>query len=715
MDTNLIDQALAQANLAKGLDDQERNKIADQVVQMYEYDERSRKHWLDRNDEWMKLALQTQENKDFPWPNASNVKYPLLTVAALQFASRAFPALLSSSDVVKVKVFGSDPTGELAEKASTIGKHMSYQVLHEMSGWEEDMDKLCYILPIIGTCFKKVYYDPILKVNCSELVFPRDLVINYWAKNLAEARKTHKLYYTPNRIFELINADYYLDVPDVKLPGTILDNRVDNTSNQGQMLDGSDQMTPRLILEQHTLLDLDKDGYAEPYIVTVDKESGKLLRISARFRKNDLVQEGGKIVAIKPCEYFVKYTFLPNPDGGFYGAGFGLLLGAVNEALNTLINQLIDSGTINNLQGGFLAKGIRVNKGPMPMAPGEWIPVNNYGDDLRKGIVPLPTKEPSAVLFNLLGLLATTGREIASVSEQMTGKFPGQNTPASTTSAVLEEGMKVFTSIHKRIHRDLGVEFKLLYKLNQTYIPTRVDFTLPVAGTDATQNYKVGAGDYTELPIQGEASQGDTFVSVIPASDPSMINDSQKVLKVQQLLELQGTLGTLNPAEITKVAMDNIDIGNKEALMTPPPPSGPSEIEIKMMHEQEIARSNQANEKLAYMKEMSESMKRQSESTLNYAKAQQLGDSAMVEQAKIEAERIKTQEESFRRQMELMFKAEEHKMDMEFKREEGALNLQTKEVEGMQKLDHNERMATAKEEQMRKQASMKKSKEKSGK
>ena len=703
---NLIDLALSQANLAKGLDEDQRNKIAMQVVEMYEQDEMSRKSWIDQNEEWMKLALQVVEKKTFPWQDASNVKYPLLTVAALQFASRAYPALVSSQDIVKAKVFGPDPDGELAQKADTISRHMSYQLLYEVQGWEEDMDKLCYILPIVGTCFKKIYYDPIIKQNCSELVLPKDLVVNYWARNLEEARKTHKLWYTSNKIRELTHAEYYLDVEETKRPGEIApyEGRRDVTESTQPGPYSDDKLTPRLVLEQHTWLDLDEDGYNEPYIVTVDKESGKLLRISARFRQNDVKMEGDTLVSIRPCEYFVKYMFLPNPDGGFYGAGFGLLLGGINEALNTIINQLIDAGTLNNLQAGFMSKGIRINKGPMGIRPGEWVQVNNYGDDLRKGIFPLPVKEPSPVLFNLLGILAQTGREIASVSETMTGKFPGQNTPASTTSAVLEEGMKVFTSIHKRIHATVGKEFRLFYKNNQVYMPARVEFTMPLAGTDTTENYVARQNDYASLPLQGEAAQGDPFMSIVLSSDPSMINDSQKVLKTQQLIEIQGTLGTLNPMEITKVALDNIDVANKQALMTPPPPSIPPEIQLKQAELEELKRSNQVKEQLEYATLMSESRKRESEVVLNFAKAQQLGDAAMIEQAKVEAERVKTQEESFRRMLELQFKREEHQMEMEFKQQEHGMDMQLKAVEGQQKIIQNERMASAKLEQQKKAA-----------
>lgn len=709
MDTSsLIDMALTQANLAKGLEEAERQKIASDVVSMYEVDEQSRQEWLRQNEQWMKLALQVMERKTFPWEGASNVKYPLLTIAALQFASRAYPALVNSQDIVKAKLFGPDPDGSKAQTAATISQHMSYQLLYETDGWVEDMDKLCYILPIVGTCFKKVYYDNLNERNCSELVMPKDLVVNYWARDLQNARKTHKLYYTTNKIREMINSEFYLDYKEAKDPGTVLRQEYNNiTTRSDAFISGDDRLTPRLILEQHTFLDLDDDGYYEPYIVTVDYESRELLRISARFRQNDVKREGNKIIAITPCEYFVKYIFLPNPDGGFYGAGFGLLLGGINEALNTLINQLIDAGTISTLQAGFMSKGIRINKGPMKLAPGEWIPVNNFGDDLRKGIFPLPVKEPSTVLFQLLGVLASTGKEIASVSEVLTGKFPGQNTPASTTSAVIEEGMKVFTSIHKRIHQTVGNEFKLFYKNNQVYLPTRVEFTVPLAGTNQTQNHVVRQSDYSQMQLQGEGKAGDPFVSVVLASDPSMINDSQKILKVQQLLELQQHLNTLNPMEITKVAMDNIDVENKVAIMTPPPPQDPPEIALKKAELQETMRSNQANEKLEYMKLVSESAKRQSEAALNYAKAQQLGNEQATIYAEMEAERVKTQEESFRRMLELQFKHEEHQMDMQHKEQAHQGDMALKHVEGQQKLMQNEQMFQAKQEQAKKQASMK--------
>lgn len=692
-DNSVIDMALSKANLAKGLEEQKRNNIANDVIRLYRQDEQSRKAWLEQNNLWMKLALQVTENKTFPWTGASNVKYPLLTTAALQFSARAYPALVASNDIVKIKVFGNDPEGQLTQKVNTLSKHMSYQVLHEMKGWEEDMDRLCYILPIIGTCFKKVYYDPVTGTNCSELVLPKDLVVNYWAKDLCKARKTHKLYYSTNECVERINNEYYLDVEDVRKPGTMAGNQDEQVSQKANLGSTSDDsFVPRIILEQHTLLDLDEDGYAEPYIVTVDLESGKLLRIGARFRKGD-VQFGDKhkIVSIKPLEFFVKYDFLPNPDGGFYGAGFGLLLGGINEALNTLINQLIDSGTISNLQSGFISKGIRIGKGEQPVRPGEWIPVNAFADDLRKGIFPLPSKEPSSVLLQLLGILAQTGKEISSVSEVFTGKFPGQNTPASTTSAVIEEGMKVFTSIHKRIHRTCGEEFTLLYKLNQVYAPERADFTLPIEGTDGqSQNMVAKRADYAQMPIQGEQPAGEAFVKVLIGSDPNMINDAQKILKGQQLLEIQANLRTLNPQTITKTILETQGHDNIPELMTPPPPSTPPEIQLKQAELAELTRSNQMNEKIAVQTLISESKKRESEVVLNFAKASQLADQAGMAQAEAEMQRVQAEEELYRKHLEQIMGMQEH-----------AQTLQQNEDLHQQSMSHAEEMNAAKVQQVK--------------
>lgn len=635
--------------------------IAQRVVQGYEKDLLSRKDWEEMNKEYMKLACQIMEEKNYPWPKASNVKFPILTTAALQFASRAYPALVSGFDVVKAKAIGNDSEGKYNAVAQTISTHMSYQLLYEMPDWDEDMDKLCFILPITGTVFKKTYYDPHKGTNCSELILARDLVVDYWAKNLDSAyRKTHRIYRTPNEIISrqraniYVNDEEYLKDAGLDRGGSIdIESKTEQGVSQGKAPD-PDEASPRMLLEQHTFFDLDDDGYEEPYVITLDYESKKILRIVARFYKEGVEIEDDKIIKIVPCEYFTKFGFLPNPDGGFYDLGFGLLLGGVNGAVNTLINQLIDAGTLANIQGGFISKGIRVKQGDMKLSPGQWITVNNFGDDLKKGIFPLPVKEPSNVLFQLLGTLAQSGKELASIAEIFTGKMPGQNTPASTTMATIEQGLKVFTAIYKRIYRSLGEEFEKLYALNKLYLPEKVSFNVEVAGED--KHITVKKSDY-QLPTQAE--QGQAFVRIVPAADPNMVSETQKLVKAQGLLELI-QLGTINPAEATKQILEQQGQANIKQLMTMPPPQPNPEVEMKQ-------------------KELE--MKMQIEQQKIQADIQKMEMEMEKLQLELEIEKQKAELELKIKQLELQMKVQEHQMDMKFKQEEQNLELQTKEIE----------------------------------
>lgn len=663
VDNSAIDKVINSTNLVEGIlkkkdGIQKLNDIAATCLKGYEKDLLSRKDWEDENKEYMKLACQVMEKKDYPWPNASNVKFPILTTAALQFASRAYPSLVSGFDVVKAKAIGSDPEGKANGQAQNISSHMSYQLLYEMPDWDEDMDKLCFILPIVGTVFKKTYYDPDGKCNKSELVLANDLVVDYWAKSLDKAyRKTHKIWRTPNEILSrqrqgiYIEDEEYFNGVDLTQGGSVTKN-TEGTEKRKEP--DPDEASPRLILECHTFYDLDEDDYAEPYIITIDYESQKILRIVARFYKEGVLIEDKKIIKIIPCEYFTKFGFLPNPDGGFYDLGFGLLLGGVNGAVNTLINQLIDAGTLANLQGGFISKGIRIKQGEMRFSPGEWKAVNNFGDDLKKGIYPLPVKEPNNVLMELLGTLVQSGKELASIAEIFTGKMPGQNTPASTTMATIEQGLKVFTAIYKRIYRSLGQEFEKLYALNKLYLPDRVVLDIEVAGEKKHINVEKKDYGLSTIPQQGKP-----FVRIIPAADPNMVSETQRLVKSQGLLELM-PLGTINAQVATKQILEQQGQANIPELTTLPPPQPDPEIAIK--------------EKELEMKQQIEQVKAQ-------ADQQKLQMEMQMMQLEMQIEQQKAQLEMALKAMELKFKQQEHAMDMQFKKEEQAVDMQVKQVE----------------------------------
>jgi len=283
--------------------------------------------------------------------------------------------------------------------------------------------------------------------------------------------------------------------------------------------------------------------------------------------------EDENVVSITPVQYYTKYSFFPNPDGGFYDIGFGRLLGPINASVDTLINQLTDAGTLSNLQAGFIGKGLRIKMGDSKFTPGEWKAVNATGSDIKQQIFPLPVREPSQVLFKLLELLSQSAQQLASVAEIFVGKMPGQNTPATTTMASIEQGMKLFTAVYKRVYRSLGKEFQKLYKLNRVYLDPQVEL------------------DILDEPIQQSDYLGNEK-EVIPAADPTAASNQERQQKTQQLMQLIG-LGTLDPMEITVRMLEALEVSEPEKLMkqpSPPPPDPKMEaLKLKAQLDQQAA------------------------------------------------------------------------------------------------------------------------------
>ena len=542
-------------NLAEDLTDEELLKIGNDVVEGFNNDKFTRREWEDDYEKNIELAMQVAHEKSYPWPRASNVKFPLLSTAALQFNARAYPSLIPSDGrVVNCRVVGADPDGMKFERSRRISAHMSYQFLEEIPEWEEDMDKLLLVLPIIGICFKKTYRDTDKDVNVSKLILPDDLVVAYHTKSFDTAERVSEIIYKTKRALkECQLSNYYLDI---ELGDPTGDDPHKDANVHKEQKGANDSTTPYVLIQQHHFLDLDDDGYPEPYITTVDWQTRKVLRINARYELDGIkTDEKGNVIRIVPTQYYTKYGFIPNPDGSFYDIGFGKLLGPLNHSVDTIINQLVDSGTLNNLQSGFIGKGLRIRMGETKFSPGEWKAVNSTADDLKKQIFPLPTKEPSPVLFQLLGLLIQSVKELASVAEIMVGKMPGQNTPAYTTQQTVEQGMKLFTAVYKRVYRSLKEEFRKVYLLNRTYLDTQEEVAVldePIRQSD----YQEGSPD-----------------DIIPAADPSTSSQTEKVAKAQQLASMM-QLGTLDPMQITMELLKAMEIEQPERFINkqPPPP-----------------------------------------------------------------------------------------------------------------------------------------------
>ena len=626
--TLTIEELASTRNIALLLDEEDLAKIGSQVVKDFETDLMSRESWEKRTEASMKLALQVAEAKNFPWPNASNIKFPLVTIAALQYHARSYPVLINGDTPVKCRVIGEDKDGTKVARADRIETHMSYQILEQDEDWESEMDKVLITQPIIGCAFKKSYYDSIKGYNVSENVLAKDLVVNYWAKSLETApRISHLLYFSKNDIYERVARGMWLEIGDEKPSFSSTNLSAARDKAQGTTApDTNDDSTPYEIIEQHRSIDFDGDGYEEPYIVFVRKDTKQVARIAPRFFiRNVEFNKNKEILSIKAEQYFTKYPFIPSPDGGFYDLGFGVLLGPLNESINTIINQLVDAGTMANTAGGFLSRGIKLRGGNYSFSPLEWKHVDTTGDDLRKGIVPLPVREPSQVLFTLLSLLINYGERVGGAVDILQGQNPGQNTPAETTRTMAEQGMKIFNGIFKRTYRSLKGEFRKLYRLNQLYLDEEVEFV-----TDSNSKGFIMAQDY-----QGDSSD------VRPSADPNLTSDSQRLMQAHALKEAAVSTPGYNRYEVEKKFLQAMRIPDIEKVF--PDPKGPNAVppptNPKIQIEQIKAQTKQADQQLQLKLGLMKLMK---EAELNQAKIVKLEAEAMALMAEADNEKNMT-------------------------------------------------------------------------
>lgn len=523
-------------NLVPDMDDKDLGQLCDKVVRGYEIDENSRQDWHRKTEDGLKVAKQLADKKTFPWTNAANVKYPLIATASIQFAARAYPQIIQGNDIVKTQVLGKDRDGAKEARAKRISQHMSWQLLEQMPEWERDMDQLLHGLPVMGTYFKKTFFNTLYKRNQSISLNPFEVVVNLKHKGTLDTcrRITHKIMLYKNEVIERENIKLFVE--------GIADKFVSDKDIDEQ----------ELFLEQHCWYDMDGDGYEEPYIVTVHYDSRSVARIVANYDIDTIdFSESYKVNRISPVQYFTKFSFIPSPDGEFYDIGFAHLLGPINEAMSTLINQLLDAGSLSNTGGGFISKGLRWNGGRLQFELGEWKPVDAIGMSLKDAILPLPVREPSQVLFQLLGLLNEAGNKLASVSDTMAGEMPSQNTPATTTLAMIEQGLKVFTAIYKRLYRSLKEEFKKLYRLNGIYM-------------EKEEYYRF----MDEQGVVFRKDYGTTDLDITPVADPTMSSEAQRLARANALLQ---TL-PMNPtpegkAEILYQYYDSIGAKNLDKLM----------------------------------------------------------------------------------------------------------------------------------------------------
>lgn len=610
-------KAIHSSNLADRFSKDDLCKISEFCMDSYRKDVFSRVKWTERTEAAMDLAMQIQKIKTFPWPNCSNIVFPLVTIAAMQFHARAYPAIINGRSIVQCRTIGDDPTG----RAAKVSAHMSWQLLEQDESWEEQQDRALLNVAVVGTAWKKSYFDGSKGHNVSELVLAKDLILNYWAKSIETCQvKTHRIPMYRNDIYERVQRGVFCDIledswylADAQTQETTTSIESDNRA--GLTHPQESESTPFSLLEQHNWLDLDGDGYAEPYIVTLEEFTGTILRIVTRFDREEDIERSkdGTIIRINATEYFTKLPFIPSADGGIMDIGFGILLGPLNESVNSAINQLFDSGTVSNTAGGFLGRGAKIRGGVYEFSPFRWNRVDSTGDDLRKSIFPLPVREPSQVMLALLNVIIDYTNKISGATDMLTGVNPGQNTPAETSRSMVEQGQKIYSAIFKRVWRSMKQEFKKLYQLNAIHLPDNMPF--------GSQGQTIGREDYLGNPS-----------SVIPSADPYITSESMRFARASILIErMMGNPGynrdVVETEFLKALGIDNIEqvYPGSKAMGTPALPAPLPNP--KVVVEQIKAQSHQ--QQLEF-KKMEFIANLQEQRILNRAKIQQLYSQAAL-------------------------------------------------------------------------------------
>ena len=498
-------------------------------------------------------ALQIYKQKDFPWPKAANVKYPLITNACIDFASRIFPAVLQDGDIVKTKFYQQHKDYEAGER---IARYLNYYLNERVPGWVDNLDKLTTAYPINGLMLKKVYYDPEANAVRSDLVFPQDIFVPNEAATLKDAPYFFQRYVTNRRnIISWLRSgiwDGYED--DFQSEDMGENDQPTNATVRSEDKQPSAFADVFEAIEGYISLDLDKDGYPEPYIVTFVPKVGKVVRIVPRFQVDSVSTnpETGKIVRIIPDDYFVEYQFMQSPDGSLYALGEGELLLSINQAVDTSINQLLDAGTLNNLSSGWISKNVRLQQGSASFGPGEWKTVNSFTGKLSENILPLPKTEPSATTFELLKTLVDAGSRIAGAQQISDIQIPS-NLSATSSMAIIENGMTGLKSVYKRFHRSLTNELRLIAAWLRKY--------------PDIQEYQAIAGEGASI------ADFDLIDFIIPVSDPNMVTTISKATKAQQLLDMAAQ--KLIPANAA--AMQICDFAGIDATKVIPQEMSPAE------------------------------------------------------------------------------------------------------------------------------------------
>lgn len=546
------------ANLAEVIDKKQLDRKASDLVSYYESDKDARSEWEQRYKEGLKTLdpdgglMESEEERASR--GLSTVVHPLIAEAATQFNARAIAELYPSGGPVKTIIVG-NPNEETEEQARRVREFMNYQITEQMPEYFPDLDQMLFQLPLVGQTFKKVWWDATMDRQCSQFVKAEDFIVAPESKDLyTSPRYTHLIRMPRNDFNRYVEAGWYL-------PTEYSGDGIDPSGSTTEDIEGVNpyaddtQDQVMTLLEMHVYETFDGvDGIekeddddtntnlvAFPYVVTIDYDSQKIISVRRNWNEDDESK--------KRRDWFVSYKFLPGV--GFYGFGLYHMIGGLGKAATGSLRALLDSAAFANMQGGFKLKG-RVSGGEIDVNPGEFVDLDSTVDDVNKAIMPLPFKEPSGTLFQLLGFVVQAGQRFASTADLNVGDV-NPNAPVGSTVALIEQGSKSFSAIHKRLHYAQGQEFKMLAKLNSLYLPESFQFA--VSGASET----IYAADFNDR------------IDIIPVSDPNIFSTAQRIAQAQAILQMAQSAPQLHDMyEAYKRMYEAIRIPNIDEILKKP-------------------------------------------------------------------------------------------------------------------------------------------------
>ena len=532
-------------NLAEDMDESVLTQLAGDLLGEFDEDISSRKDWIQTYVDGLELLGMKVEDRTEPWPGACGVHHPLLSEAVVKFQAETMSETFPAQGPVRTQIIGKE-TNEKKDAAARVQEDMNYQLTDVMVEYRPEHERMLWGLGLAGNAFKKVYYDPSLGRQVAMYVAAEDVVVPYGASSLEVAeRVTHVMRKTPNELKKLQASGFYRDI-DLPEPVNSMDEVEQKISEQlGFRAETDDRYK---LLEMHVDLVIEDDDYRDkaendleialPYVITIDKETETVLSIRRNWNPDDKKK--------LKRNHFVHYSYVPG--FGFYAFGLIHLIGAFAKSGTSLIRQLVDAGTLSNLPGGFKTKGLRVKGDDTPISPAEWRDVDVASGTMRDNIMPLPYKEPSQVLYSLLGTIVDEGRRFAGMADMKVSDMSAQ-APVGTTLAILERTLKMMSAVQARVHYAMKREFQLLKGIIRDYTPDEYDYEPEEGGRRAKKS------DYDN-------------VDVIPVSDPNAATMAQKIVQYQAVIQLaQGAPQIYDLPYLHRQMLEVLGIKNAQKLV----------------------------------------------------------------------------------------------------------------------------------------------------